>query len=103
MGDPGFDLEEDGVKAKEGDDDEDVPAVLTRSVVIGEKLPFLPPDYSISEGRLAYNQDCGITIGFRGSSNFEGRISLFDLSGPGYRYFGAETEKNKAEESEDCY
>lgn len=40
VGDPGFDLEEDGVKAKEGDDDEDVPAVLTRSVVIGEKLPF---------------------------------------------------------------
>ena len=26
-------------------------------VVIGEKLPVLPPGYSLCEGRLAYNEE----------------------------------------------
>ena len=30
---------------------------LSKSDVIGEKLPVLPPGYSISEGRLAYNEE----------------------------------------------
>ena len=37
-GNPGFYPEENEVKAGEGDDKVDVPAELTRSVVIGEKL-----------------------------------------------------------------
>ena len=43
--------------AEDGDDDEDVLAELTRSVVIGENLPISPLGYSISEGRLAYNEE----------------------------------------------
>ena len=43
--------------AEDGDDDEDVLAELTRSVVIGESLPISPLGYSISEGRLAYNEE----------------------------------------------
>ena len=30
---------------------------LAKSVVIGEKLPALPPGYSVCEGRLAYNEE----------------------------------------------
>ena len=54
---PGLNLEEDKEEAEEGDDDEDVPAELAKSVVVGEKLPVLPPGYSISEGRLPYNEE----------------------------------------------
>lgn len=35
---PGLSLEEDNEVAEEGDDDEDTPTELTRSVVFGEKL-----------------------------------------------------------------
>lgn len=48
-GNPAFDLEEDEVKVEESDDEEDVPAQPTRSVVIDEKLS----GYSVSEGKLA--------------------------------------------------
>ena len=35
---------------------------LSKSDVIGEKLPVLPPGYSISEGRLAYNEEWEETV-----------------------------------------
>ena len=37
--------------------DEDVPVELARNVVVAKKLPNLPPGYSISEGKLAYNEE----------------------------------------------
>ncbi len=54
---PRLDLEDDKEEAEEGDDDEDRPAELAKGVVICEKLPDLPPGYSISEGRFAYNEE----------------------------------------------
>ena len=30
---------------------------LAKCVVIGEKLPVLPPGYSVCEGRFAYNEE----------------------------------------------
>lgn len=38
------------------DNNEDMPAKLISNVVISRKLPFLPPDYSILEKKLAYNK-----------------------------------------------
>lgn len=40
VGNPGFNLRKDGIKVKKDDNDEDVPAVLTKSMVIDKKLPF---------------------------------------------------------------
>ncbi len=65
---PGLDLEEDKIEAEEGDDDEDVPAELAKSVVIGEKLPVLPPGYSVPDRRLAYNDECDETAGLQSDS-----------------------------------
>ena len=39
-----------------------VPAELTRIVVINESLPVLPSGYSVSEGRLAYNKECETAV-----------------------------------------
>lgn len=44
---PGLDLEKNKEEVEEGDDDEDLPAELAKSVVIGEKLLDLPPGYSL--------------------------------------------------------
>lgn len=41
VGNSGLDLEEDKEEAEESDEDEDVPAELVRSVVVGEKRPLL--------------------------------------------------------------
>lgn len=41
---------------KKGVGDEDVAAELTRSVVMSKQQPVLPPGYSVSEGRLAFNE-----------------------------------------------
>lgn len=57
VGKPCLDLEEKKQEVEEVDEDEDVPAELAKSVAIGEKLPVLPPEYSVSEGRLAYNEE----------------------------------------------
>lgn len=65
VGNPGLDLVADEEKAEDGNDDEDVPAELTRSVVIDESLPVLPSSYSVSEGRLAYNEEWDETAEFR--------------------------------------
>ncbi len=68
---PGLDLEEDKEKAEESDDDEDIPVELAKSVVIGEKLPDLPPGYSISEGRFAYNEEWHETAELQSDSEEE--------------------------------
>ena len=68
---PELDLEKDKIEAEEGDDDEDVPAELAKSVVIGENLPVLPPGYSISEGRLAYNEEWDETAELQSDSEEE--------------------------------
>ncbi len=39
---PWLDLKEDKKKAKESDDDKDIPAKLAKSIIIDEKLPDLP-------------------------------------------------------------
>ena len=54
---PGLNLEKDKEEAEKGDDDEDVPVGLAKSIVVGKKLPVLPPRYSISEGQLPYNEE----------------------------------------------
>ena len=68
---PGLNLEEDKEEAEEVDNDEDVPAELAKSVVIGEKLPALPPGYSISEGRLAYNEEWDESVELQSASEEE--------------------------------
>ena len=68
---PGLNLEEDKEEAEEGDNGEDVPAELAKSVVIGEKLPVLPPGYSISEGRLAYNEEWNEIVDLQSDSEEE--------------------------------
>lgn len=71
VGNPGLDLTEDEEMAEDGNDDEDVPAELTRSVVIGESLPVLPSGYSISEGKLAYNEEWDETAELQSDSEVE--------------------------------
>lgn len=44
IGNPAFDLEEDEVKVEESDDEEDVPAQPTRSVVIDDEIAELQSD-----------------------------------------------------------
>ena len=53
VGNLGSDLVEDEEKAEDSNDDEAVPAELTRSMAIGESLSVLPSGYSVSERRLA--------------------------------------------------
>ena len=43
VGNSGLDLEGDKEEVEEGDDGEYAPAELAKTVVIGEKLPLLPP------------------------------------------------------------
>ena len=57
--------------AEDGNDDEDVPAELTRSVVIGESLPVLPSGYSISQGRLTNNEEWDETAELQSDSELE--------------------------------
>lgn len=44
IGNPAFDIEEDEVKVEESDDEEDVPAQPTRSVVIDDEIAELQSD-----------------------------------------------------------
>ena len=68
---PELNLEDDKEQAEEGDDDEDVPAELAKSVVIGGKLPVLPPGHPISEGRLAYNEEWNESVELQSDSEEE--------------------------------
>ena len=42
-----------------------------RNLVIGEKLPLLPPGYSISKGQLAYNEEWDETAELQSDSDDE--------------------------------
>ena len=48
-----------------------MPAELARSVVFAEKLPNLLPGYSISEGRLAYDEKWDETAEVQSDSEVE--------------------------------
>lgn len=58
VGNPGLDLVKDEKKAENSKNNEDVPAELTRNVVINKRLPILPFGFLISKGRLVYNEEC---------------------------------------------
>ncbi len=70
-GEPGLALEEDKKEAEEGDDDEDVPAELAKSVFVSKKLPILSPGYLVSEGRLASNKKWDKTAELQSESEEE--------------------------------
>ena len=58
-------------------DDEDVPPGLVKSVVVGEKLPLLPPGYSISEGGLACDENWDKVAGVQSESEVDdGNLEL---------------------------
>ena len=59
VGKPGLDPEENKEEVKEeveeGEDNQDEPAKLAKSAVVGEKLSVLLQGYTVSEGRSTYN------------------------------------------------
>lgn len=52
VGVPGLGLEKDKIEAEEGDDNEDVPAKLAKSVVVSEKLPNITIEILIFRGKM---------------------------------------------------
>lgn len=49
---PGLALDKDKIEAEKGDDNEDVPAKLAKSVVVSEKLPNITIGILIFRGKM---------------------------------------------------